>query len=121
MRTRRLRRLREEWPGNAINLRMPRPDETPCLLFTTFSGPLADLLRQHLECRGVVCQLSRAQGGIDPVNATPMIGAWRLVVWSEDVEQAVGIVKHLLPEQELQEGLELSRVMRDAVTLTNTG
>ncbi|HEX8521986.1 MAG TPA: hypothetical protein VF669_06995 [Tepidisphaeraceae bacterium] len=106
VRTKRLRRLREDWPANAIDVRRPRPDETPVLLFSTFSLPLADLLRQHLECRGVASQLSQGTGGINPVTGARLAGAWLLMVWSEDVERARAIVEHLLPEEELRQGLE---------------
>ena len=51
------RALRELWPLDAIEPRRPSPDETPFLLHTTENQSEADLLTQHLSCRGVMAEL----------------------------------------------------------------
>ncbi len=108
-RTKRLRRLREDWPGNPISLRRPEAGEQPCVLFNTFSGALADLLRQHLECRGVECKIARGSGGIDAASITPIPHAWVLTVWSGDVELATKIIHRLLSPEQTEEQREACR------------
>jgi len=100
-----LRKLREDWPATPITLRRPGFGEVPVTLFTTHSGVLADLLRQHLECRGVACQLSHAEQ-INPTSGARTVGAVHLTVWSEDRDLGSAIINASCPRKNRANSLD---------------
>ncbi len=96
-----LRRLREEWPSNVITMRKPRIDEVPIEVFTTSDGLLTTLLQEHLEVRGIQCEIRRPTSSIDPISCQQVPrGDHGLLVWSDDVAEAKAIIQHLLAEME---------------------
>jgi hypothetical protein len=98
-----LRRLLEEWPSNGIEPRKPKPEELPEVLFATRDGRLAFLLRDHLDIRGVACQVGTPANKLDPVTMQTVIGDFQLIVWSEDFAAAKEIIARLLPEKTVAE------------------
>ena len=90
----RLRRLREEWPADAIKPRVPGPDETMEVVHQSDDGMLVDLLAQHLEVRGISCRLAEPE----QLGLSRMRGSYKLVVWSDDVEAARAVVDRLIAE-----------------------
>jgi len=92
----RLAGLREDWPADPIELRVPDPEEVPQVVYASPDGTKADLLRQHLMARGIACQLHHSSRLDD--TGQRIDGDSKLVVWSRDVELARALIRHLLPD-----------------------
>ena len=93
-RRRRLADLRTRWPTETLVPRVPDPDEQPVVVLTTDQAPAADLLRQHLEARGIAARTA----GPQPIGYAAyqhVMGGHKLVVWSADAERARAIVASL--------------------------
>ena len=93
-RRRRLAALRTGWPTEAIAPRSPAADETPVVVLTTDEAPAVELLRQHLEARGVFARAASPQP-IGHAAYQQVMGGHRLIVWSADADRARAIVARL--------------------------
>jgi hypothetical protein len=99
----RLRRLREEWPTDAIVPRRPGADETLVVVRESFDRMELDLLREHLEVRGIAGsvvdapELGPSIAGYAAPGHAPR-GTFKLAVWSADASTAVAVIDRLLSE-----------------------
>jgi hypothetical protein len=89
---RRLKILQSRLPADAIAIREPAPDELPVVVFTGGRGSVTNLLRDHLEARGIK---ARAIAPGTSFMLLPIVEEYRLVVWTEDRERAAAIVGSL--------------------------
>jgi hypothetical protein len=97
VRRQKLKALRAKLPADAIDPRRPEPHEEPVVVFTTERGMLAEILRQHLEARGIPAEVVKPQA-VDRVLMLPPVSTRRLVVWSDDQDSAEAIVGALWQE-----------------------
>ncbi len=93
-----LSRLREQWPTEAISVRLPDQDEKPIVILTTDDQLAGRLLSQHLTARGVSVELNKVPGVALTAYATAP-ASYRLTVWSGDVDHAKAIIDHLWPAE----------------------
>lgn len=96
----RLHRVREAWPEDPIALRRPDPGEAAVVVMEDVHGPV-DLLREHLECRGIPADVLDAPV-IGRSKHSDIYGTRKLVVWEEDVSRAKEIINWLLEPMELK-------------------
>ena len=89
----RLADLRTRWPTETLVPRPPTPDEQPVVVLTTDESPAADLLRQHLQARGITARTTGRQTIIN--SHTGLRVSRRLIVWSADEERARAIIARL--------------------------
>jgi len=90
--------LRDDWPADAITPRIPRPDETPLVIYGTDSQWEAVTLRDQLEVRGIAAQVvDRPVIHQNAYLGLATLGSWRVVVWSGDAELASSIRDKLIP------------------------
>ena len=90
----RLADLRTRWPTESLVPRSPAADETPVVVLTTDEAPAADLLRQHLEARGIAARTA-GPPTISNTVYTHVVGGHRLLVWSADADRARAIIARL--------------------------
>jgi hypothetical protein len=74
---------------------VPDPAEQPVVVLTTDAGPAAELLRQHLEARGIAARTAGPQPIGGSVYTGHSMGGHRLIVWSADEERARAIIARL--------------------------
>ncbi len=90
----RLADLRTRWPTEVIAPRPWAPDELPVVVLTTDEAPVVELLRQHLEARGVAARTA----GPEPIGHAAyqqVVGGHRLIVWSGDEDRSRLIIARL--------------------------
>lgn len=85
------RRLRTDWPIDPMAIRQPNTSEEPTVVHETRDDMECELLCQHLEARGIRCQMSKQdlRGYRAPTQ-------YVLVVWSGDTERSRNIISDLL-------------------------
>ena len=82
--------LRDDWPDNPVQPRVPESHETPIVIHETNHAIEAQLLRQQFIARGVLAWIADRpvlQGAVPGVRPE-MKGNYRVLVWSGDVELA---------------------------------
>lgn len=90
------KRLRTHWPNEPVAIRQPEPDEQPVVVRESDNGMECDLLRQHLEARGIHCEASQQQ--LPGLRRSGPLYQHVLVVWSADADRARHIISDLLSE-----------------------
>ncbi len=90
----RLADLRTRWPTETLTPRTPAADETPVVVLTTEEAFAADLLRQHLEARGIAAPTA-GPPTISNTVYTQSVGGHRLLVWSDDADRAQAVIDRL--------------------------
>jgi hypothetical protein len=89
-----MKRLREEWPTKYIEPRTPAPSETLEAIYMTDDALLADVLKQHLEARGILAILRNPQH-----IGRGMYGSYHVMVPSVDAKRGKSVVTWLLAEE----------------------
>lgn len=84
--------LRENWPADAIAVRIPGPHETPVAVHETGNSTEASLLSQHLESRGIRCKASSRESRLTPIGYSEAMTNWVVVAYSGDADAARAII-----------------------------
>lgn len=92
--------LRDDWPADAINPRIPGPLETPVCIHTTDNEWEARALKLQFERRGIAAQIADrpvVAEYVATVGQYKSVGSFRIMVWSGDEEIATVIRNKLIP------------------------
>lgn len=90
--------LRDDWPASPVDPRQPSPSEQLVLVYRSANGMEADLLRQQMLARGVMCECRNTplpMGELGAALVAPVSN--ELFVWSDDESRAREIIGRLIP------------------------
>jgi hypothetical protein len=92
----RFSRLLRDWPADAIKLRPPAPEEKPVVVYESQNSMECNLLRQHLQSRGIFCH--NREFPLPGLRRSGPESEQVLIVWSADFDRAKGLIAQLLEE-----------------------
>lgn len=97
VRFQRLERLRTDWPAERVEPRVAGPDETPTVVYEDDDAMLVALLCEHLDWRGIRCEMEEARRISGSVGSDDLSTRSRnkVLVWSSDEAQARDVLKRL--------------------------